>query len=145
MMRVALVLALIVPTLASPVGPYPRHIVWRGTITTNGATGTLVARTHLAEGRDIDSHYPGRFRCRGPGCPVHHGRIDFDSLELDHVQEIFFGRHHPTLLCVYDNDSPPAAFGINGSYTCSTVVPPEPPPVRVVATGTLALVPSRHP
>jgi hypothetical protein len=147
MMRVVALLAVVVlATSASPSGFYPHHVVWRGTITTNGATGMLVARTHLRAGRDIDANYPGRFRCRGAGCPLHHGGIDFDCLEVDHIHEIFFGARKPlALYCTYLNNSAPAAFGIDGSYTCYTLVPPGPPPVRVVATGTMMLVPSRFP
>jgi len=151
MMRVALLLALIVPTLASSF-TYPHRIVWRGTITTNGATGTLVARTHLrTDSRDSDPHYAGRFRCRGAGCPMRHGHIDFIPFTFPFpygttIYEIFFGARKPmNLYCVYSNDSPPPAYAIDGNYTCWTVVPPEPPPGRIVATGTMMLVPSRSP
>src|SRR5690349_5667652 len=149
MMRVALLLALIVATSASPrLFVSPHRTVWSGTVITNGVMGTLVARTHYTAGRDIDPHYPGRFHCRGPGCPFHHGNIDFipDPRYVDtRIYEIFFGRHHPALYCFYDNDNAPPDFAIDGSYTCSTVVPPEPPPVRIVATGTMMLVASCSP
>jgi len=148
--RLAALTVVLLSSLASPASSIPRlphRVVWRGTITAAGETNMLVARTRLVEGRDIEPHYPGRFRCRGSGCPARRGHIEFIPTDSrDRIYEIFFGARRPrAIYCVYDNNSAPAVFAIDGDFACHTVVPPEPPPVQVVATGTLALAPSRVP
>ena len=135
-------------TVQPAVFHYPRRIVWQGTMTTADGSGTVVARTHLIEGRDIYyRHYGGRFHCHGAGCPMHHGSIELDPiLAPDRVDEILFGARHPTNVnCYLIDQMPPPNFGINGEYICHTTVPPEPPPVRLFAQGRLNLVPSRFP
>ena len=78
------------------------------------------------------------------------GTIDFIPFTSPYpygttIYEISFGARKPMdLYCAYDNDSPPPAYGIDGSYTC-WAIPDEPPPGRIVATGTMMLVPSRFP
>ena len=53
-----------------------------------------------------------------------------------------FGARHPTTLNCYVDNQPhqPPNFDIQGKYTCDTVVPPEPPPVRRFSEGTLSLM-----
>lgn len=74
-----------------------------------------------------------------------HGRIELlTNLAPDGIDEILFGARHPTNVnCSYARNPPPPNFSIGGEYRCYTTVPPEPPPVRLFAQGTLNLIPSR--
>jgi hypothetical protein len=127
---------------------FPRHLVWRGTITTtDGAVGTFRARTRLHDGRDMDMEYRGSLRCKGDGCPLRHGRIEVFPLDagLGRMLEVLFGARKPVALnCVYTNNNAPPNYVIEGPFTCHTIVPPEPPPVRLFSEGTLHLVGSRR-
>ena len=126
----------------------PRHLVWRGTITTtDGSVGTFTARTRLHDGRDMETEYRGRLRCKGNGCPLRHGRIELFPLDatVGRMHEALFGARKPVALnCVHTNDAPPADYVVDGSFICHTVVPPEPPPVRLFSEGTLRLVGARR-
>ena len=146
---VAALLSAIEVALASASSGAPKRMVWRGTITMDGGlVGTVRTRTRLVEGRDIDPQYVGRFHCRGVGCPLHHGSITLYPITLSPpvaIELVIFGARRPTSLnCVYDvyiNQQPqPEGFLVDGRYTCDTVVPPEPPPVRRFAEGTLNLI-----
>jgi len=126
----------------------PNRIAWRGTITTAaGLTGSFRTRTHLFVSRDGETaEYRGRFRCRGPGCPLRHGHIGvvpaYGFPRPPSIDLVIFGARHPTTLNCYVDNQPhqPPNFDIQGKYTCDTVVPPEPPPVRRFSEGTLSLM-----
>ncbi len=74
-----------------------------------------------------------------------HGDMELPTdVPPDTIGEILFGARHPVNLnCAYLNNSAPPNLVIDGEYRCYTTVPPEPPPVRLFAQGTLNLVPSR--
>ena len=150
-----LLLLLVFVGLASPsvaashlLGP-PR-LTWRGTITTtSGLVGNVTARAHYHDGRDVDPTYVGRLRCRGLGCPLHRGTLEAvpapSAPVFTAINEVLFGspfgtaRRHPVLDCYVNTTTPPADFAIEGAYVCTTVVPPEAPPVRVFSQGMLSL------
>jgi hypothetical protein len=114
-------LALVFLPIASIALAAPRrHVVWRGTLTTTeGLTGAFSARAHFREGPpDGSSEYLGHFRCRGSGCPLHHGRADFSfGLAVDRINVMAF-RHGP-LTCMYVTDSALPGLAIDGTYGCS--------------------------
>lgn len=139
---VAAVLLLAAPAHSAVMG-VPRRITWRGTTTTaDGLTGTFRVRTRFHDGRDMCPEYRGRFRCRGAGCPLPHGKIELlTNLAPDRIDEIIIGARFPvSLTCGYDNSMPPPDFRIAGQYACYTSGAG---PGVLFAHGILDLVPSR--
>ena len=133
----------------------PRQTTWQGSLTTTtGLTGTFIARTHLASGRDLTPTFEGRFRCLGSGCPMRHGSIalyaDFGGPRR--IFQIAFGVVRGAIYCSYVNDQAPPNFGVDGEYSCYPRYPrgPDVPlPAPVLSSGTLNLeprgVPKRRP
>jgi hypothetical protein len=144
---IALLTALsIASTAAAQKIRNPRQTTWRGTLTTTaGLTGKFIARTHLTYGRDLDTVFYGRLRCRGAGCPVPHGRI---ALTVDGgfppkgntIIQVIFGLSRQTY-CEYDNNEPPPNFLVVGAYQCYALVQHQPFAVwPLISSGTLNLV-----
>jgi hypothetical protein len=144
---IALLTALsIASTAAAQKIRSPRQTTWRGTLTTTaGLTGTFIARTHLTHGRDLDTVFYGRLRCRGAGCPMPHGSI---ALTVGHpfrpegsdISDIIFVLSRKTY-CQYDNSEPPPNLLIVGAYQCYALVQHQPSPFGpLISSGTLNLV-----
>ena len=143
---IALLAALSIASTA-PAQPVrsPRQTTWRGTLTTTaGLTATFIARTHLTYGRDLSTTFDGHFRCRGAGCPMHHGVISL------YVEPLFFGKGSgiyalsfgmvgKTTYCGYSNYEPPPGLPVVGAYNCHSAVPQGPPPGPTLSSGTLNL------
>ena len=118
----ALVLAvLLVGQHSAPVySRFPRHMVWRGTLTdTQGHTAQLRARAHVVYQRDAETLYIGRLHCSGDACLRRRFHVHAESDEG--VPGIFFlklsgaGR----ILCGSDQRDPPLDLSIRGHYVCS--------------------------
>lgn len=144
---VALLTALsIASTAAAQLVRSPRQTTWRGTLTTTaGFTGTFIARTHLTHGRDLDTVFYGRLRCRGAGCPMPHGRIaltvdDRFRPEGSAILQVTFGLSRQTY-CQYSNIESPPNLLIAGAYQCYALVQHQPSPLGpLISRGTLNLV-----
>jgi hypothetical protein len=130
----------------------PRHIVWRGTLTTTqGLTADMHARGRLRNNRIYDNTYLGRFRCRGAGCPMRRGHFEAYvyfafSPDAPYVGLVLLGARTPTSInCANVSVGKHAPdLAITGMYICKTTSPPE-PAARLISEGELRMTRFRRP